>query len=52
MAALTAVLLIGFESVLTHWYYPYLPWFYPFVVLALVAPLPGETRRAEPLPEP
>jgi hypothetical protein len=41
MAALTAVLLIGFELVLTHWFYLYLPWFFPFVALALVAPLPG-----------
>ena len=46
MAALTAALLVGFEFVLTHWYYPYLPWFFPFVVLALVAPVPGD----EPAP--
>ncbi len=46
MAALTAALLIGFEFVLTHWYYPYLPWFFPFVVLALVAPLPGDEPAA------
>ncbi len=32
MAALTTVLLIGFEVVLTHWSYLYLPWFFPFVV--------------------
>jgi hypothetical protein len=41
LAALTAAVLIGFELVLTHWFYLYLPWFFPFVVLALVAPLPG-----------
>ena len=41
MAALTGVVLIGFEFVLTHWFYLYLPWFFPFVALALVAPLPG-----------
>jgi len=41
MAALTAAVLIGFELVLTHWFYLYLPWFFPFVVLALIAPLPG-----------
>jgi len=46
IAALTAAVLIGFQLVLTHWYYPYLPWFFPFVVLALVAPLPG--TRGEP----
>jgi hypothetical protein len=45
LAALTAVVLIGFELVLTHWFYLYLPWFFPFVVLALVAPLPGTARE-------
>jgi hypothetical protein len=34
-------LLVGFELVLTHWFYLYLPWFFPFVALALIAPLPG-----------
>ena len=37
-------MLIGFELVLTHWFYLYLPWFFPFVVLALVAPRPGRPR--------
>jgi hypothetical protein len=41
LVALTAALLIGFELVLTHWFYLYLPWFFPFVALALLAPLPG-----------
>src|SRR5262249_41363662 len=41
MAALTTVLLVGFEAVLTHWSYLYLPWFFPFACLALVGPLPG-----------
>jgi peptidoglycan/LPS O-acetylase OafA/YrhL len=36
-AALTAALLIGFELVLTYWIYLYLPWFFPFVALALIA---------------
>jgi hypothetical protein len=50
MAALTAAVLIGFELVLTHWFYLYLPWFFPFVVLALVAPLPGlDDDRALPV---
>jgi hypothetical protein len=61
MAALTAVLLVGFELVLTHWSYLYLPWFFPFVAMALVGQLPGapkpepvvvddEQRIAEPVP--
>jgi hypothetical protein len=50
MAALTAAVLLGFELVLTHWFYLYLPWFFPFVVLALVAPLPGlDDDRALPV---
>jgi hypothetical protein len=48
VAALTAAILIGFELVLTHWFYLYLPWFFPFVVFALIAPLPG-TPRERPL---
>jgi hypothetical protein len=51
MAALTGAVLIGFELVLTHWFYLYLPWFFPFVALALVAPLPGAPPREPPLPD-
>jgi hypothetical protein len=38
LAALTAALLIGMQLVLTHWFYLYLPWVLPFVVLALFLP--------------
>ena len=38
LAALTAALLVGFELVLTHWSYLYIPWFLPFVLLALFLP--------------
>jgi len=38
LAALTAVLLLGFEVVLTHWFYLYIPWFLPFAAFALLAP--------------
>jgi len=37
LAALTGALLIGFELVLTHWFYLYIPWFLPFVAFALLA---------------
>jgi hypothetical protein len=47
LAALTAAVLVGFELVLTHWFYLYLPWFFPFVALALVAPLPGSPDPPE-----
>ena len=36
LAALTAAVLIGFELVLTHWFYLYLPWFFPFVAFAVL----------------
>jgi hypothetical protein len=36
LAALTAALLIGFELVLTHWFYLYLPWFFPFVAIVVL----------------
>ena len=39
LAALTGALLIGFELVLTHWFYLYIPWFFPFVAFALLAPV-------------
>ena len=45
LAALTGVLLLGFEMVLTHWSYLYIPWFFPFVAYATLAP-------AQPVPEP
>lgn len=37
LAALTAALLAGFEAVLTYWLYTYIPWFYPFAAVALLA---------------
>jgi hypothetical protein len=53
LAAFTAALLIGFELVLTHWFYLYLPWFFPFVALTLLAPLPGRPADEHvPAPEP
>ena len=48
LAALTAALLIGFELVLTHWFYLYIPWFFPFVAFAVLA----RGRRASRLSDP
>jgi len=45
LAALTAALLLGFELVLTHWFYLYIPWFFPFVAFAVLAPV----ARGEPV---
>src|SRR4029078_11715037 len=38
LAALTAALLAGFEIVLTYWLYTYIPWFFGFAAIALLAP--------------
>jgi hypothetical protein len=38
LAALTAALLAGFELIVTYWLYTYIPWFYPFAAVALLAP--------------
>jgi hypothetical protein len=38
LAALSAVLLLGFEVVLTHWFYGYIAWFFPFVAFAVLSP--------------
>ena len=38
LAALSGALVLGFELVLTHWSYLYLPWAFPFALLALVLP--------------
>ena len=35
LAALTAALLIALELTMTHWFYLYIIWFFPFVLLAL-----------------
>jgi len=51
LAALTAALLIGFELVLTHWFYLYIPWFFPFVAIAILAGAPARpfaAREATP----
>jgi hypothetical protein len=47
LAALSAAVLLGFELVLTHWSYLYIPWFLPFVLLALFLP---PRSAAEPAP--
>ena len=43
---MTAAVLVGFELVLTHWFYLYLPWFFPFVALAMIAPPRGRGAGA------
>ncbi|MBM2821715.1 MAG: hypothetical protein HW413_461 [Thermoleophilia bacterium] len=49
LAALTAAVLVAFQLTLTHWFYLYLPWVFPFVLLWLLLP-DGGTRHASPEP--
>jgi hypothetical protein len=50
LAALTAAVLIGFELVLTHWFYLYLPWFFPFVALVVLTLEPEIAPAEVPVP--
>jgi hypothetical protein len=45
LAALTGAVLIAFEVVLTHWFYLYIPWFFPFVAIAVL----GSRARVPPV---
>jgi hypothetical protein len=47
LAALTAALLAGFELVLTYWLYTYIPWFFPFAAIALLAPVALQRPRED-----
>ena len=51
LAALSGARLIGFELVLTHWFYLYIPWFFPFVAFAVLVPVAVRAAEPEPLPE-
>jgi hypothetical protein len=42
LAALTAAVLVAFQLTLTHWFYLYLPWVVPFVLLWLLLPGPDQ----------
>jgi hypothetical protein len=44
LAALTAAVLLAVQLSLTHWFYLYLPWVLPFVLLAVLVP---RTRTAD-----
>ncbi len=52
LAALTGALLIGFELVLTHWFYLYLPWFFAFAAYAVLAGRAGSAPEASREPTP
>ena len=45
LAALSAAVLLAVELTLTHWFYLYLPWVLPFVLLAVFLPREGAPER-------
>jgi hypothetical protein len=47
LAALSAAVLAAFQLSLSHWFYLYLPWLFPFVVLWLLLP-EGPQEPSEP----
>jgi len=51
VAALGAMVMIGVELVLEHWFYLYIPWFFPMVLLALsLSSSDGLSHRATTQP--
>ena len=48
VAALGAAVLIAFELTVDHWFYLYLPWFLPFLFIALVGRGAAPARSSRP----
>src|SRR5262249_40408698 len=48
LGALTAAVIIGVQVVVTHWFYFYIPWFFPFVAFALLSMRPPAAPPAPP----
>jgi len=46
LAACAAAILIALQLGVTHWFYLYIPWFFPLVMLALVGRFGPPARRA------
>jgi hypothetical protein len=51
LAAFTAALLAGFELCLTYWLYTYIPWFFPFAAITVLAPLAVVVHAPAPVAE-
>ena len=47
VAALGAAVLIALQLGISHWFYLYIPWFFPLVMLALVLAHPARARNPE-----
>jgi hypothetical protein len=50
VAALGAALLVALQMIGNYWLYPYISWFYPLVIVALLAARPAPDAPAEPVP--
>ncbi|MEK7816831.1 MAG: glycosyltransferase family 87 protein [Actinomycetota bacterium] len=48
VAAASAALIVGFQIMQTHWFYLYIPWFFPLALIALL--LGGRNSKAPALP--
>jgi hypothetical protein len=46
VAALGAAVMICFQLGLTHWFYLYIPWFFPLAIVAIICSFPSEIGRA------
>jgi hypothetical protein len=49
VSALAAAVMIAFELGITHWFYLYLVWFFPLVMVALTAPSGTAARSPRPV---
>jgi len=54
VAALGAAVMIALELGLTHWFYLYIPWFFPLLIVAVICahPQAALALATEPAPEP
>jgi hypothetical protein len=50
VAALSAALLIGVQLTLHHWFYLYIVWFFPLMLIALALLEPTDEPEAAPIP--
>lgn len=46
LAALSAAILVALQLGVTHWFYLYIPWFFPFVMIALLGRFGSVSRVA------
>jgi fatty acid desaturase len=46
VAALAAAIVIALQLCLTHWFYLYIPWFFPALIVALIGSFPSRVGHA------